>query len=96
MPKRTGPISTPHHESRDPNSLEVRYVWNVKANLELAMDVRGLSFRDVAESSGLSVATVNNVWHARGWADLRTIARLEAGLGERVLDDWAERTDPNF
>jgi transcriptional regulator with XRE-family HTH domain len=52
------------------------------SNLEVAMDHRRLTIRDVAKLAGLSHGTVHNVLKAKGWVDLRTVARLETALGE--------------
>ena len=61
------------------------------ANLEIAMDQRGLKIRELAKLAGLSPGTVHNVLKAKGWPDLRTIACLERALGEPLIDDWDER-----
>lgn len=92
VPYRPGPVRSPGQiPPGNPGSAEVDYARMLKANLEVAMDQRRLTIRDVAERAGLSHGTVHNVLKAKGWADLRTVARLETALGEPLVDDWEER-----
>lgn len=92
MPHRPGPVRSPGEvPPGSPGSAEVAYARMLMANLEVAMDHRRLTIRDVAKLAGLSHGTVHNVLKAKGWVDLRTVARLEAALGEPLIDDWDER-----
>lgn len=92
MPQRPGSVRSPKDvPPGDPGSAEVAYARMLMANLEVAMAHRRLTIRDVAQLAGLSHGTVHNMLKAKGWADLRTVARLEAALGEPLIDEWTER-----
>ena len=39
----------------------------------------------LAKETGLGRQTINNILIAKGWPDIRTVARLEVALGKRLL-----------
>lgn len=59
-------------------------VQAIAAALQEVMAERGLSFRRLAEVSGVNRQTVNDVVVGRCWPDVATIAQLEAGLAVRL------------
>ncbi|TDD00514.1 XRE family transcriptional regulator [Nonomuraea deserti] len=59
-------------------------VQAIAAALQAVMAERGLSFRRLAEVSGVNRQTVNDVVVGRCWQDVATIAQLEAGLAVRL------------
>lgn len=59
-------------------------VQSIAATLQAVMAERGLSFRRLAELSGVNRQTVNDVAVGRCWPDVATIAQLESGLTIRL------------
>ncbi|HUR04783.1 MAG TPA: helix-turn-helix transcriptional regulator [Nonomuraea sp.] len=59
-------------------------VQAIAAALQAVMAERRLSFRRLAEISGVNRQTVNDVAAGRCWPDVATIAQLEAGLAIRL------------
>lgn len=66
-------------------------VQAIAAALQREMAERGLSFRRLAELSGVNRQTVNDVTVGRRWPDVATIAQLEAGLSVRLWPIRPER-----
>ncbi|MFI6903946.1 helix-turn-helix domain-containing protein [Nonomuraea sp. NPDC050394] len=66
-------------------------VQAIAASLRAVMEERGLSFRRLAELSGVNRQTVNDVAVGRCWPDVATIAQLEAGLSVRLWPVPARR-----
>lgn len=61
------------------------YAQEIAAKLEAAVD--GASLREIAEKVGLDHTTIRAVLLGERWADLVTLAKLEAGLGVRLWPD---------
>ena len=59
-------------------------VQAIAAALQKVMAEQGLSFRRLAEVSGVNRQTINDVAVGRCWPDVATIAQLEAGLAIRL------------
>ncbi|GAB2450996.1 hypothetical protein GCM10027187_18680 [Streptosporangium sandarakinum] len=59
-------------------------VQAIAATLQAVMTERRLSFRRLAEISGVNRQTVNDVAAGRCWPDVATIAQLEVGLAVRL------------
>jgi len=76
------PENWPHADlSGHPAALAVQAI---AAALQNVMAEQGLSFRRLAERSGVNRQTVNDVVVGRCWPDVATVAQLEAGLGIRL------------
>ncbi|WP_051753401.1 helix-turn-helix domain-containing protein [Streptosporangium amethystogenes] len=79
------PENWPHADlSGHPAAIAVQAI---AAALQNVMAEQGLSFRRLAEVSGVNRQTVNDVAVGRCWPDVATIAQLEAGLGIRLWPD---------
>ncbi|MFG1703773.1 hypothetical protein ACFLIM_11315 [Nonomuraea sp. M3C6] len=59
-------------------------VQAIAATLQGVMAERRLSFRRLAEVSGVNRQTINDLTTGRCWPDVATIAQLEAGLAIRL------------
>ncbi|MFE3455138.1 helix-turn-helix domain-containing protein [Nonomuraea sp. NPDC059194] len=68
-------------------------VQAIAATLQAVMAERGLSFRRLAEVSGVNRQTVNDVAVGRCWPDVATIAQLETGLSVRLWPAAADGSD---
>ncbi|WP_181958582.1 helix-turn-helix domain-containing protein [Nonomuraea diastatica] len=76
------PESWPHADLSGHPAVAV--VQAIAAALQAVMAERGLSFRRLADVSGVNRQTVADVAGGRCWPDAVTIAQLEAGLAVRL------------